>query len=123
MADKEYICAYKHCLHHGEKVKSSEAVIVGKKYYHWDCAAMRQELDAMKQTYLEQIDSNTSYPLLSKVINDLIFKYKLDPDYVKFAIDYYAKFHIKIKSPFTLLYLRRNPYIEERWKIHEKGGE
>lgn len=41
--EKEYICAYKYCLHHGEKVKSSEAVILSKKHYHWDCAGMKQE--------------------------------------------------------------------------------
>ena len=34
MADKkerEYVCAYKYCLHHGQKVKASESVVIKKK--------------------------------------------------------------------------------------------
>ena len=37
MADKkerEYVCAYKYCLHHGQKVKASESVVINKKHYH-----------------------------------------------------------------------------------------
>ena len=44
MADKEYVCTYKYSLYHGEKVKDSESVVINKKYYHWDCAAMKQEI-------------------------------------------------------------------------------
>ena len=56
MPDKEYVCAYKHCLHHGQKVKSSESVIVGNKHYHWDCAATKQEIEEIRNVYYERID-------------------------------------------------------------------
>ena len=53
MADKEYVCAYKHCLHHGERVKSSESVVINKKHYHWDCAGMKQEIQDCVNTYMK----------------------------------------------------------------------
>lgn len=121
MADKEYVCAYKHCLHHGEKVKSSESVVIGKKHYHWDCASIKQEIEEMRNTYYEKIDKDVSFPVLTKVLNDLIFKYELEVEFVKFAINYYADYKVKVKSPFTLLYLRKNDYMSEKWKKKTKG--
>ena len=53
MADKEYVCGYNHCLHHGEKVKSSESVVVGKKHYHWDCAETKQKIKECVDLYME----------------------------------------------------------------------
>ena len=115
MADKEYVCGYSHCLHHGEKVKSSESVVVGKKHFHWDCAATKQEIDVIRRIYFEEIDDKASFPVLAKIINDLVFKYELDVDYVAFAIRYYADHKTRIKSPFTLLYLRNNDFMLDRW--------
>lgn len=115
MPDREYVCAYKFCLHHGQKVKSSESVVVGKKHYHWDCAATKQEIEEIRNVYFERIDKNASFPVLSKVLNDLIFKYQLEIDFVKFAVNYYADYGTKIKSPFTLLYLRNNDFMRRKW--------
>ena len=116
MIEKNYVCAYSHCLHHGEKISPSSAVVSGRKYYHWDCAATKQEIEAIRNTYLEKIDHKASFPILSKVLNDLIFKYGLDIDYVRFAVNYYGEYKIKIKSPFTLLYLRKNQYMKKKWQ-------
>lgn len=116
MADKEYVCAYKYCLHHGNKVKSSEAVVLGKKYYHWDCAATKQEISEIRNIYIERIDNKASFSIVSKVLNDLVFKYNLEPEFIKFAVCYYADYKFKIKSPFTLLYLRKNNYMREKWE-------
>ena len=121
MADKEYVCAYKHCLHHGERVKSSESVVISKKHYHWDCASIKQEIEEIRNAYYEKIDKDVSFPVLTKVLNDLIFKYELEVEFVKFAVNYYADYKVKVKSPFTLLYLRKNDYMREKWKKKTKG--
>lgn len=117
MTDKEYVCAYKYCLHHGEKVKSSESVVIKKKHYHWDCAATKQEIDELRNVYFERIDSKASFPVLSKVLNDLVFKYNLEIDYIRFALNYYADTKSRVKSPFTLLYLRNNDFMRKKWEI------
>lgn len=115
MADREYVCAYPHCLHHGEKVKSSDSVVISKKHYHWDCAAMKQVISEIRDTYIKRIDENVNSSVLSKVLNDLIFKYELNTEYIEFAINYYADHKYKIKSPFTLLYLRENNVMKKKW--------
>ena len=122
MPDKEYVCAYKYCLHHGEKVKASESVVIKKKHYHWDCAATKQEIEELRNTYFERIDRDASFPVLSKVLNDLVFKYDLEIDYIRYALNYYAEYKVKVKSPFSLLYLRNNDYMRKRWK-YSKGGD
>lgn len=116
MAEREYVCSYSHCLHNGEKVKQSESVVVGRKHYHWDCAATKQELEDIRNTYIEKIDEDASFPILSKVLNDLVFKYDIDIDFLKFAVNYYADYKVKVKSPFTLLYLRKNDYMKKKWE-------
>lgn len=122
MPDKEYVCAYKYCLHHGEKVKASESVVIKKKHYHWDCAATKQEIEELRRTYFERIDKDASFPILSKILNDLVFKYDLEIDYIRYALNYYAEYKVKVKSPFSLLYLRNNDYMRKRWK-YSKGGD
>ena len=74
MAEKEYVCAYKYCLHHGEKVKASESVVINKKHYHWDCAGMKQEIQDCVDSYMECIEDKTQYPIAIRTINTLVFK-------------------------------------------------
>jgi hypothetical protein len=91
-------------------------VVVGKKHYHWDCAALRQEIEELRNIYWNRIDNKATYSVLSKVLNDLVFKYGLETDYIKFAINHFADCNTKVKSPFTLLYLRDNRYLKEKWE-------
>lgn len=82
MADKEYVCAYNKCLHHGEKVKASEAVVIGKKHYHWDCIEIKQRIKECADTYIDYMDDKTQYPIALKIINTLVFKNKIPAEYI-----------------------------------------
>lgn len=95
--------------------------MISKKHYHWDCASIKQEIEEIRNIYYEKIDKDVSFPVLTKVLNDLIFKYELEVEFVKFAVNYYADYKVKVKSPFTLLYLRKNDYMREKWKKKTKG--
>ena len=83
MPNKEYVCAYSHCLHHGERVPASESVVIGKNHYHWDCAAIKQEIQDSAQTYAEYSGDKTQYPLAIRVITTLVFKNQVPIDYIK----------------------------------------
>ena len=111
MTEKMYKCAYTHCLHHGQKIPQSEAVEDNGKRYHWDCLQTKQDLTEIRRIYYEFIADDVKFPVLAKVLNDLIFKYEFDIDYIKFivcfiACNYKSKNH-KIKSPFTLISLAK----------------
>lgn len=112
MTDKEYICPYKYCLHHGEKVKSSEAVVINKKHYHWDCAAIKQEIQDCVNSYMECIDDKTQFPIATRAINTLVFKYKVPVGFIRDNIrrskEYYSD------KPVQILYGLKKLFWERR---------
>ena len=109
-------CAYTHCLHPGELVEDSEAIKENGRYYHWDCIQTKYDIADLRDIYIDGINDQVKIPVLTKVLNDLVFKYGVSLDYLKFCLKYYAKNNILIKSPFTLLYLRKNDVMEEKYK-------
>ena len=121
MTDKECKCAYSHC-YHGGKVFESEAVVEKGKLYHWDCIKTKRDIAEIRSMYIENIDKDVSVMQLSKVLNDLIFKYNEDIEFIWFAIDYYGKHKTEVKSPFALLYLRNNKYMKMKYNNYKKQG-
>lgn len=87
MADKEFVCAYKYCLHHGEGVKDSESVVINKKHYHWDCAAKKQEIKDCVDTYMEYIEDKTQYPVATRIINTMVFQNKVPVEFIRKKIE------------------------------------
>lgn len=114
MADKEFVCAYKYCLHHGEKVKSSESVVINKKYYHWDCATIKQEIQDCVNTYMECIEDKTQYPIAVKIINTLVFKNEVPIDFIKKQIEASKRYYAD--KPVYVLYGIRKLFWEKEFK-------
>lgn len=114
MAEKEYVCAYKHCLHHGEKVKSSESVVINKKHYHWDCAGMKQEIQDCVNSYMECIEDKTQFPIAMRAINTLVYKYKIPIDFIEKNIRYSKKYYSD--KPVQVLYGLRRLFWEREFK-------
>ncbi len=114
MADKEYVCAYKYCLHHGEKVKASESVMIGKKHYHWDCAAMKHEIKESADAYMECIEDKTQYPAAMRIINTLVFKSKVPVEFILKNIEYSKTYYAD--KPVQILYGLRKLFWEKEYK-------
>lgn len=114
MADKEFICAYKYCLHHGQKVKAPESVMINKRHYHWDCAAIKQEIKECVDLYIDCIEDKTQYPIEARIINILVFKNKVPVDFIlkniKSSKQYYAN------KPVYILYGLRKLFWEKEFK-------
>lgn len=114
MTDKEFNCAYKYCLHHGEKVKASESVVINKKHYHWDCAAIKQEIKDCADLYIEYIDDKTQYPVVMRIINTLVFKNRVPVEFImkniKSSKNYYSN------KPVQILYGLRKLFWEKEFK-------
>ena len=113
---KLHKCGYSHCLHPGLLLSDEEAVKEGKTFYHWDCLQLKNDIKEIRDIYMSRIDKTVSIPILAKVINDLVFKYNQPTDYIKYAINHYADYGIKIKSPFTLLYIRNNAIMKQKYE-------
>lgn len=115
MPDKEFVCAYKYCLHHGSKVKSSESVIVGKKHYHWDCADMRLRIKECVDAYMECVEDKTQYPIATKIINNLVFKNKVPVEYILKNISSSKKYYSE--KPVYILYGLRKLFWQKEFNV------
>lgn len=114
MKDKEYDCAYKFCLHRGEKVNSFSSVVINKKHYHWDCAAEKQAVKECVDIYMEYTEDKSQYPVVFRTINTLIYKNRIPIDYIKNNLinseDYYRG------KPIRALYGLRKMFWEYEMK-------
>lgn len=114
MTDKEYVCAYKHCLHHGEKVKASESVVINKKHYHWDCAASKQEVKDCVDAYMECVKDKTQYPVAIRTINTLVFKNGIPIEFIMQNIKSHKNYYSE--KPIQILYGLRKLFWEKTFK-------
>lgn len=114
MADKMYVCAYKHCLHHGEKVSNLESVVVNKRYYHWDCAAIKQEIKECADLYMKYIEDKSRYPAALNIINTLVFKNKVPVEFIMQNIKYSRQYYAD--KPVQILYRIRKLFWEKECK-------
>lgn len=115
MPEKEYVCAYPHCLHHGEKVLASESVVIGKKHYHWDCAALKQEIQDCANTYIKYTEDKTQYPTVMRILNTMVFKNKVPIEFIKRKIES-SKTYYK-KRPVYALYGIRKIFWEKEMNL------
>lgn len=113
MTDKEYVCAYKYCLHHGEKIKSSESVVINKRRYHWDCAIMKQQIKDCVDTYMECIEDKTQYPIAMRTVNTLVFKNEVPVSFIKKKIKSCKQYYSD--KPVQILYGLRKLFWEKEF--------
>lgn len=111
MADKEYVCAYKKCLHPGEKVSASESVDVGRSHYHWDCAELKQKIKDCVDTYMNCVEDKSVFPAATRIINILVFNYKIKPEFIQNNIATSKKYYSN--KPVHVLYGLRKLYWEK----------
>lgn len=116
MAEKSYVCGYKHCIHKGEKVSGSEAITLGKKRYHKDCIKLSETIKLIKDTYLEKMDDKTNPVQILSVVNTMVFKKGIDADYILFALEQTCKRGFKFKAPYTMYYFEKNDVMKNNWR-------
>ena len=114
MSEKEYVCAYPHCLHSGEKVSAAESVVIGRKHYHWDCASLKQKIQDCANTYIEYIGDKTQYPMVMRIINTMVFKNNVPIDFIKKKIENSQSYYKG--RPVYALYGIRKIFYEKEFK-------
>lgn len=115
MADKVYKCAFKHCQHEPCEVSQGEAVKMGNRYMHKDCAEKSEYIQKTRDLYFEKISNTVVMKQLVSVLNNLVVKKNVDPKFLYFAVDFAVSNKIPIKSPYGLHYLIDNNRIKEMW--------
>ena len=88
MADKVYKCAFKHCQHEPCEVSQGEAVKMGTRYMHKDCAEKSEYIQKTRDLYFEKISNTVVMKQLVSVLNNLVVKKNVDPKFLYFAVDF-----------------------------------
>lgn len=116
MPDKIYKCAFKHCKHESCEIPQDEAVKVGNRYMHSDCANISENIAKVRDFYYENISKTVVMKQLVGVINNLVFTKDIDSEYLLFALTHSVSAKIPIKSPYGLHYLVDNQRIKDLYK-------
>lgn len=113
---KTYKCGFRHCQHESCETSQDEAVKIKNRYYHEDCAKIYSNIEEIKALYYEKISNTVVMPQLVNVINNIIFKKKVDSDYFLFAVKYAINTKRKINYPQGLHYIIDDYRIKDAWK-------
>lgn len=119
MPAKTYKCAFKNCQHESRDVIRDEAVKVGNRYMHIDCAKNIDYLKRTRDLYYEKISNTVVFSQLVNVINNLFVQKSVDPEYMYFALSYAVNNKIPVRSPYGLHYLVDNDRIKKAWKAKQ----
>ena len=113
---KIYKCGFRHCQHESCDVSQDEAVRIGSRYFHEDCAKTYHNIEAIKQLYYEKVSNTVVMPQLINVVNNILFKKHIDSDYLLFALQYAINTKRTINYPQGLHYIIDDYRIKEAWK-------
>lgn len=116
-------CRYSHCEHSSRELPREEAVQIGKTFMHKDCAKKSQLIIDIRDFYYEHISNTVVMKNLVAVINNIVFKKHVDPEYLLYVLHYANDNRLEIKSPYSLHYLIDNARIKKSWnkKNEEKA--
>lgn len=82
MKERKYKCGYNHCLHQSEKVLASDAILLGDKRYHADCAEIKRRIQDCASLFLSYDREKSEYPIVLRALNTLVFKYRVPVDFI-----------------------------------------
>lgn len=117
---KKYKCTYKHCQHETCEIPQDEAVRVGNRYMHTDCATNSIHIKKIIDLYYEKISKTVVMSTLVKTINNIVFGKGVDSGYLLFVLNHAIRMKIPIRSPYGLHYLIDNKKLKELW-IRREG--
>lgn len=112
MNGMDHVCAYKHCLHHGEEVKKPNAVVLNKKWYHKDCADMMKTIKRLTYMYMDFFEDKSRFPMAYNIITTMIMKNGVPADYIYKMIKGHKKYYLE-RPVYALYGIRKMFWMKE----------
>lgn len=112
---KTYKCGFSHCSCE-EPLTDDNAVLVGKRRWHKECIHAKDTADAIRKYYLSHIDRQVTMAFLNSVLSDVLYKKKVNADYLLFALKFAYETNKPVKSPAYLHYLADDKRIQRLYK-------
>lgn len=111
-------CRYSHCKHESREVDKSEAIRCGNFYYHPDCFKEKELLNKITETYISKVDSAPVMSQLRSIINTIVFKQGVSPEFLLFALQ-----KANISHPPGLYYAVKNESIIQEWNAIQASNK
>lgn len=115
MSEKLYKCGYAHCTHPNDKSTASLMEKIGKRYFHKKCAYIKDMIQVATKYYYDYVDDKSEYKIVVGVLNNIIFKKGYSVDLVIFMMKYIVAHGCRIRSPYTLHYVIKNPRLHTEY--------
>lgn len=107
------------CLHESDVIPKSEAVRDGRLYYHPDCFHVKGIANDIKKIFCEEINpliTAEQVKQLYSVVYNIILTKKVDPDFLKFAVEYFARYKKgALKYPGGINYIIQDKEVTSKW--------
>ena len=112
-------CGYSHCKHESNIIDTSceKYEMENGRYYHPDCKHEKDTIYNIKDYWYRNIDSEVIFNQLTKIIEKLIYKEKLDADFVLYALKKKSKY---LKHPPGLIYATKDKELKNEWEFNNK---
>lgn len=108
-------CAWDHCKQESRQIRRDEAICENGKYYHPECFSLKTKIAEMRKSYANLSEKEFSIPMLNKVLNTLIIKQNIDPDYLLFAIKYDGTSR-PFRSPLRLYTIAKDSSLQRTYE-------
>lgn len=80
-------CRWTHCRHESKDIPREDAVLGDNGcYYHKDCLEEKEKIKKIVDFWGENIDPLVNYSQLRGIINNLIYKKNIEPDYIFYTV-------------------------------------
>lgn len=111
-------CNYSKCLYKSKEIKDEDLYIDEKTHrrYHKRCFQYKTLIDEIATYYYENVSKTVVYSALINTIKNIVFKKKVEPEFLLYALRYAVKRGNMPKSPFYLHYLIDNDRIKKAYQ-------
>ena len=111
-------CCYKYCAHHHPSTSLDEEDVVktGRdRYMHVDCYETQETIKSIIKLWTTNVDRTPNYSLLRNVINRIIYKERIDPRFLFFALNECINSGWHLQHPGGLTYVYQNKSAIQKW--------
>ena len=120
----EVTCRYKNCLHNGDKLLKTEAVLDGKStYYHPDCYQTKQEIQEIVRLFEGYVTTPVMRSQLYSVINNIVFAKSIGSNFLLFALKRHISKKLPLNYPAGLNYIITDKSIKDEFYRHKVKQE
>ncbi len=118
------ICQSLHCRHEKKEIQISQDKYIckGGAYYHEDCFADKQNIQAIKDLWKSHISRTVVINQLYAILNHLIFVDNVPSDFLLFIVRYCIKNKCKLRYPAGLKYYVDNVKLQSAYKKERCKG-